>query len=126
MADNGGFPDKNNILASGTLFANLVTGDFDFIDVSLNSSPTLTAGTSYWIMIAAESLNNSNYWVWSDDTLQSYTRGSPAFSSNWQAHNPVWTAIAGDLGFKTWMGGVATRIEMENGSRVSQSRKRKK
>lgn len=126
MADNNGAPNKSSVLASGTLLADRVAEQYPvgsgFIDVTFSSSPNLTAGTLYWIMIAAQTLDSSNYWVWSEDTLQSYTRGFPAWSSDWQAKkNPVWTAIAGDLGFQTWMGGVVTSIEMGNGSRVNGS-----
>jgi hypothetical protein len=118
MADRGGVPDKDNVLTSGTLSANLVTNQYSFVDVTFNSSPNLTAGTRYWIMVAAQSLNGSNYWLWSEDTLQGYTNGSAAWSKDWQVKNPVWNAISADLGFKTWMGGVATSISMNNGSVV--------
>lgn len=118
MADHNGQPDKNNVLASGILSASLVTDQYGFIDVTFSSSPVLTADTIYWIMVAAQTLDNSNYWVWSEDIALGYPGGSPAWSDNWQAGNPVWTAINGDLDFKTWMGGVVTSISMGNGSVV--------
>lgn len=118
MADTGGKPDKNTVLTSGTLSASLVSTQYGFVDVTFNSSPNLTANTTYWIMIAASSLDSSNYWVWSSDTAQSYSGGSPKWSANWQASNPTWTGILADLGFKTWMGGVATSLSMGNGSVV--------
>lgn len=118
MKDSGGKPDKNNILVSKTLSANLITNQYGFVDVDFSSSPTLTAETTYWIMIEAQSIDNSNYWAWSEDTSQGYTRGSPVWSVNWQAQNPIWTNITGDLGFKTWMGGETTSITMSNGSKV--------
>lgn len=120
LGDNGGKPDKNNVLTSGTLSANLVTNQYGFVDVTFNSTPTLSADTTYWIMMAAQSLDNSKYWAWSEDTLQGYTRGSPAWSADWQAHTPAWSNISGDLGFKAYMGGVTTSIIMgPNGSKVN-------
>lgn len=118
MADNNGSPDKNAVLTSGTLSADLVTNQFGFVDITFSSAPALTANTTYWIMIAAQSLNSSNYWAWSEDLAQSYTRGIPKWSADWRTGNPVWTVINGDLGFKTWMGGVSTSISMGNGSVV--------
>ncbi len=109
LGDNSNKPNKNSVLASGTLDANLVTGNYGFVDVAFLTGPTLTANTTYWIVIDTSS-NTNNYWMWSQDTLGSYTWGSPAWSANWQAGSPVWTAINGDLGFQTYMGGVITSI----------------
>ena len=109
MGDDNGRPDKNNILTSGTLSANLATTEYGFVDIGFASNPTLIAGTVYWIMIDTSS-DNSNYWSWSRDTLGGYTQGSPSYSANWNAGSPVWTAIGGDLDFKTFMGGSINGI----------------
>ncbi len=119
MSDNNGKPDKNSVLATGTLLANLVSNQYGFVDVTFNSTPNLSANTTYWIMIHASSLDNSNYWYWSNDLAQSYTQGQPKWSSNWQASNPTWTSITGDLGFKAYMGGVINSINLGNGSTVN-------
>lgn len=118
MSDLGGKPNKNGILATGTLSADLVSQSSppSFVDVSFSSSPSLNAGTTYWIMIHANSLD---YWYWSNDLAQSYGNGVPKWSSNWQAGSPVWTAFPGDLGFKTFMGGVVTSINLGNSSQVT-------
>lgn len=119
LKDQGGNPDKNEVLTSGILPANLVTDSYSFVDVSFQGSPALSAGVTYWIMISASSLDNSNYWYWSNDLAQSYNGGLPKWSSNWQAGNSLWTTISGDLGFKTWMGGVVTSISGGNGAIVN-------
>ncbi len=120
LADKGGSPDKNNILTSGTLAANLVTSSYGFADVTFTSSPTLNANTSYWILLDTSS-DSSNYWAWSEDLGSGYNGGSPKWSADWQVKSPVWNNISADLGFKTWMGGVATSISMSNGSVVKGS-----
>lgn len=120
LADNSGKPNKNSVLATGTLLANQVTFNYGFVDVSFTTNPSLTTGTTYWIVLDTSN-DSSNYWGWCSDTLQGYTRGSPMWSPNWQANNPTWNAIAGDLGFKTYMGGVNTQISMSNGSVVKGS-----
>lgn len=121
LADAGNKPDKNNILASGTLLANLVTTNYPppngFVDVTFTTSPLLNADTTYWLVVDTSNDNN-NYWSWSQDTLQGYARGSSAYSPNWQANNPTWNSLTGDLVFRTYMGGVATHIAMNNGSRI--------
>lgn len=121
MSDNNGSPDKNNVLASVTLPANLVTDQYSFIDATFSSPPLLSGNNKYWIMLASQSLDNSNYWVWSEDLAQGYSSGLAKWSVDWQARSPVWNEISGDLGFKIWMGGVATSINMGNGSVVGGS-----
>lgn len=109
LKDKDGSPDKNQVVASGTLFANLVTSTFGWIDVTFSSTPTLNANTTYWLMVDASS-DSSNYWSWEADLLQSYTGGAPKYSPNWQAGNPSWNAINRDLSFKLYIGGVITKI----------------
>lgn len=119
MADNNGFPDKNNVLTSGILPANLISQTQpEFVDVTFSTAPALTVGTTYWIMVATQILDSSNYFIWSSDLAQEYNRGVPAWSVDWQVKNPVWSLIQGDLGFATWLGGVSTSISMGNGSVV--------
>jgi len=109
MRDDDGKPDKNGVITNGTLFSNLVTGEYGWIDVTFNTSPQLLAETRYWLMIDT-SADNSNFWIWQNDLAQSYTRGSPAFSADWSAKNPNWINFAVDLSFKTFMGGTITSI----------------
>lgn len=113
LSDNNNAPNKNNVIASGTLTANLVTTQYGFIDVTFSTNPALTANTLYWIVIDGSN-NTNNYWSWSNDLSQSYNSGSPKWSPNWQASNPVWTSIAGDMGFKAYLGGVSTSITGNN------------
>lgn len=107
LGDSSGKPNKNSVLTSGTLYSNLVTGEYGWIDVAFFTLPSLTVDTPYWIMIETTS-NSSNYWVWQNDLAQSYSRGLPKWSQDWKTGNPTWTAISGDLAFKTYMGGSPT------------------
>lgn len=120
MGDASGKPNKNNVLATGTLSANLVSTQPPpaFVDVTFNTSPNLNGGTPYWIMIHSQSLDNANYWIWSNDFAGGYTQGAPKWSSNWQSSS--WTGISpGDLGFQTFMGGGPTSLSLANNSVVN-------
>ncbi|OGE30609.1 hypothetical protein A2631_03570 [Candidatus Daviesbacteria bacterium RIFCSPHIGHO2_01_FULL_44_29] len=112
LGDQNGTPNKNSVLASATLTAALTTTEYGFVDVIFSPAPSLTVDTLYWIVIDT-SVNSTNYWNWSMDTLQGYTRDnpySPRWSPNWQASSPTWSPIPGDLGFQTFMGGVTTSL----------------
>ncbi len=108
VTDDGGTPSKTE-LASGSLIASSVTGSYSFVDASLSSYPSLTSGTKYWI-IAIASVNASNYFLWATDNTNSYTNGEGMYSTNWNAGNPVWNNVNGDLNFKTYMGGSNTSL----------------
>lgn len=122
LGNNNGSPNKNNVIASGTLTANLVTTQYGFVDVTFATNPTINANTIYWIVIDGSN-NSSNYWSWSNDISQGYNLGSPKWSSNWQASNPVWTNIAGDFDFMIYLGGVATFITGANNAVIGGSAK---
>lgn len=114
VLDNNGKPDKNGVLATGTLFSNLVTNNFGWVDITFSNSPELNANTTYWILVDT-SVNPSNYWSWQNDLAQSYMQGNPKWSPNWSAGNPLWNNITGDLSFKVYLGDVVSNIEGNNG-----------
>lgn len=119
MGDVNGKPNKNGVLATGTLSASLVTETYGFIDVTFDTTPNLESDTTYWIMIHTSSLDNLNYWMWSNDFAQGYPQGVSVWSSDWQAGNPPWTSFTGDLGFRSFMGGAAASLNLGNGSVVN-------
>ena len=108
VTDNGGKPGTT-VLASGTIPASLITTAYGFAEATLDSTPTLTANQTYWI-IAIASVNSSNYFIWARDSNGSYSRGVAKYSSNWNLQNPTWTSITGDLGFRTYRDGILTSL----------------
>ena len=117
LQDASGQPDKSAVLTTGTLYTNLVTGSYGWIDVAFLSSPALTLDTTYWLMIDTSSDTN-NYWSWQNDLAQSYVRGVPKWSPNWSVGNPTWNAFSGDLSFRTFMGGAPTSIRATKSMQV--------
>lgn len=122
MKDKSGEPDKNQVLATGTLFSSLVSVNYGWIEVAFDVLPTLTAGTVYWIMVDTTS-STSNYWAWQADLAKSYICGNPdvclaKWSPSWNAGNPIWTQINADLSFKTFMGGAPTKIDGGSGKGI--------
>ncbi len=118
LRDDNGKPDKNQVLATGTLYSSLVTTNYGWIDVTFDSTPILSANNTYWMMIDTSS-SSSNYWSWQNDLAQSYTGGVPTWSPNWSTGNPSWNLFSGDLSFKTFMGGVPTSIRGGSSDKVN-------
>lgn len=108
VTDNSGKP-SSTVLASGVISASLITSSYGFVEVTLDSTPSVTSGQKYWV-IAIEPVNASNYIVWGLDSAGGYSGGAAKYSSNWNLPSPTWTSITGDLGFKLFVNGISTRI----------------
>ncbi|MFH0852674.1 MAG: choice-of-anchor R domain-containing protein [bacterium] len=109
LTDSSGSPSKTS-LASATLREELVSASYGWVDIVFSSPPNLTQGTTYWLVIDASSDSN-DYWFWAKDQNQGYADGQAKYSQDWNAPSPIWTTIAGDLDFKTFMGGQMTSLE---------------
>ncbi len=60
--DNAGKP-SSTVLASGTLSSSLVTTSYNWMDIILTANMTLTAGTTYWVVVDANSNASAYYMV---------------------------------------------------------------
>lgn len=111
LEDADGKPDKNAVLAVGTLYSSLVTSSYGWIEVTFSSSPAVTRDTTYWLMMDTSS-DASNFWSWQSDLAQSYSRGLPKWSPDWSTGNATWNVFnpPGDLSFKSYLGGAPTSI----------------
>lgn len=107
--ENGSPSDKNgDVLASGTLQAANVTGSYGWVDVTFDVNPDVHDDKYYWLLVDAGN-SNSNYWVWGRDSNDGYPHGTGKYSEDWQ--KKPWNAAGGDLDFKVWLGGVATKLD---------------
>lgn len=119
LQDAAGEPDKNAVLATGTLYSSLVASIYGWIDVAFNSSPSVTANTTYWLMVDTSS-NSTNYWSWQNDLAQSYNGGQPKWSPDWSDKTPTWNSFnPADLSFKSFLGGAPTSIRATKDLNVS-------
>lgn len=109
LTDDSGNPSGTS-LSSGTLRSSKVTTNYSWIDVSFDPPPSLTAGSSYWIMIDV-SRDDNNYWVWGKDSTDSYLSGTGKYTKDWTKESVSWTNVWGDLNFKIWMGGLINSID---------------
>lgn len=106
LTDSAGSPSKTS-LALATLGSNLVGTSYGWADIVFSTPPNLTQGTTYWLMVDV-TRDKNNYFSWGRDQNQGYGFGEAKYTQDWKAASPIWTTIAGDLNFKTFMGGQIT------------------
>jgi len=121
LGNTGSSPNKADVKTSGTLNASLVTNQYGWVEVAFSSTPTLTSGSTYWVMIDT-STDTNNYWNWQLDRSQAYTPGTAKWSPNYNASSPIWnnTTPLGDFSFQTYMGGIATSISGASNSTIGE------
>jgi len=108
--DNGGKPASSDMTSAVIPYTSVgVTASW--IDVALDSPPTLTSGAKYWIVLDYGSNSSSNYWNWRKDASDSYAGNTGRYTSNWSSGSASWTDVGGDLAFRVWLGGVNTKID---------------
>lgn len=106
--DNSSKPDTTE-LASGTLYSGLITTTFAWVDIALDSTPLLTSGETYWIIIDSLVPKATRYYTTGENIDTSYTDGTAKYSSDWSGG--IWNSTSTDFTFKIWMGGIDTEID---------------
>jgi Tfp pilus assembly protein PilX len=90
VTDNSGSP-SSTVLSTGTLSSSLVSTAYTWQSIALSSNPILTAGTTYWIVIDANT-NASNYYV-AGGNASTFTNGLTKTGrynlSSWNATSPA-------------------------------------
>lgn len=123
FSTNHDSPNKGDIHGTGFVSASLVGSQYSFVDVTLTSLPPVVQnGFTYWVVLIPQAADNNNYWVWGEDSLNSYSPGRGMTTVNWNpSHgNPTWSNLSppGDLGFKIYFGGAPDFILGTNNSLV--------
>jgi len=104
MNNNAGSPGST-VLASGTLSASSVSTTYGWVDVAFATNPSLTPGTTYWLVIDNGANNTSSYYVMGTTNTNSYTSGLLRLGrvgSTWSTPNSSHDAF-----FKIFVGGVS-------------------
>ncbi|MES2213965.1 MAG: hypothetical protein V4465_01035, partial [Patescibacteria group bacterium] len=105
ITDSAGSPSTTAIpIGSAVLNASQVTTNYGWVDVVLPTSPSLIAGTTYWVVIDNGSQNASNYYMIGANTA--YAAGVAKTG----AYSGTWVATALDGYFKVYTGGISSYI----------------
>ncbi len=110
--DNGGQPGKT-VYGTGILKADAVTTSFTYVSVPITGLPSLTPGTTYWLVADKPSNSSSAYYVFAG-TAGGYTDGvskkgqwnTSNGGTNWADLSPSNT----DIYFDVFIGGNPSRI----------------
>lgn len=108
VADSNNTPSLTQIGSVGTIAGASVLGSYTWVDASFSNAPDLTANTSYWLVLDT-TYTAQNYYTWAQDSTGNNCPGSGAYASGWGSGAP-WSYINGDFNFKTFIGGVPTKL----------------
>lgn len=105
VSNNSGNP-STTVLASGTLSASQVTTSYGWVDVGFTTNPSLTPGTTYWVVIDVTSNSTINYYTLATTNTNSYANGQLKRGSS----GGTWTIpdSSHDGFFKVYVGGVSS------------------
>ncbi len=104
---------SSTVLASGTLSSSSITSNYGWIDVSFSLNPTLSIGTTYWLVIDTNTNKNKYYKIGAN--YQGYTNGVGKIGK----YNNSWgnTSPSGlDYYFNIFTGGMLGSIIGNSGS----------
>ena len=110
--DNAGRPSTNS-LGTTTIPATSVGLTPSFVEATFSSAPvpTVTNGSKYWLVLDYNSNSATSYWNWRKDASDAYPNNTGKYTSNCCSGNPTWSNAGGDLTFRVWIGGNATKIQ---------------
>lgn len=109
VADNSGSPDTDD-LADTSLSSTLVTSNYGWVDITFSEPADLISGQTYWIVLDT-SQDNSKYYVWCKDGNSGFGNGVAKYKQSWSSGGGWSSVIAGDLTFKTYLGGGSGLID---------------
>ncbi len=87
VTNNSGSP-SSVVLASGTLSSSLVSASYDWEEITFTANPVLTAGTTYWIVIDANSSSSNYYVIGANDTYAGGQAKIGRYNSSWNNTSP--------------------------------------
>lgn len=106
-ADASGKP-STTALATEALTYSSVSTSGGWVDIIFTSPPTLSPGTTYWIVLDSTQ-SASKYWTWCRSAADNYATGTPYYKTDWTTAG-AWTSVTGDMTFTLTFGGGISKI----------------
>ncbi len=117
IVTNSGSSPSTTVVATGILNAASVGTSYGWVDVSFTTNPTLTAGTTYWVVIDAGTSSTKYF------TIGASTGGYGSGLGKIGAYSGTWnnTTPSGlDYYFNVYLGGVYGTVYGSSGSQWNQ------
>lgn len=116
VSNASGSPSTSNV-ATGTLVSSTVTSSYGWVDAVLSTNPTLSPGTTYWVVIDGSN-NSSNYYTIgaNDGGYGNGTAKIGRYGNSWSATTPS----TADLYFNIYLGGMTGSITGSSNSQWNQ------
>lgn len=107
-ADNAGKPATTALATEALSYSNVNT-TYSWVTITFTVPATLNPSTLYWVVLDSTQ-SASKYWYWCRSNSDTYSTGSAAYKLDWSTAG-AWTALPGDLTFKTTFGGGVSKID---------------
>lgn len=113
VPDSNGKPSNSGVVGTGTLAANVVTTSYTYVNVPITGAPTLTVGSTYWVVIDTPSVSATKYFTLAG-TSGTYNNGSARYGK-WSSSSGqnTWVSIlpsTTDIYFDIYLGGSQNSI----------------
>ena len=107
IKDAGGSPSgsSGDIVSQATISSSLITTTYGWVEVPLSSNPSLTVGSTYWLVLDS-SYNSTNYYISGANLDNSYATGTAKTGSL----GNTWSNSGYDSYFKIFLGGNFGKI----------------
>jgi len=112
VSDASGVP-SNTTIASATLGASTVTNSYNWVSVNFGTSPNLTVGTTYWLVLDANDSNSKYYMIGGNDN--GYAGGVGKIGRHTASWNNT-TPSGIDYFFRVYTGGTPGLIQGQSSS----------
>ncbi len=114
VPDASGKPSNSGVVGTGTLAASAVTTSFTYVNIPITQAPSLTVGSTYWIVIDTPTVSTTKYFTLAGTAGNIYTNGGARYGK-WSSSNGqnTWVNIipsSYDLYFDIYLGGVPNTI----------------
>lgn len=114
VPDASGKPSNTGVVGTGTLSASSVTTSFTYVNIPITQVPSLTVGSTYWIVIDTPSVSATKYFTLAGTMGDTYPNGSTRYGS-WSSNSNknTWVNIipsGTDLYFDIYLGGIQNTL----------------
>lgn len=107
IVNNSSGAPGSTVLASGALNASLVTTQFSYVPIAINTTTALVSGTTYWVVVDNSSNSANYYTVGTNDSVYGGATKMGRLGTSWTN----WATTTADMKFRIYVGGNVGSVD---------------